>query len=154
MQVTSCSMHSIVTTFRGADIKVEVANFCAAMDTLIHQDVCPDEAVMACLILAVLDKLMLLKQLKSWSICSIKSAVWAASSGMICHCAITAIPLVTEWLRTWVASFTRRGLTGGKSICFYWVLVPFWCVWRNQHCKSPLHAAKECYCHLWWIHVF
>ena len=38
-QVTSCSMHSIVMTFRGADIKVEVANFCAAMDTLIDQDV-------------------------------------------------------------------------------------------------------------------
>ena len=37
-QVTSCSMHSIVTTFRGADIKVEVANFCAAIDTLIDQD--------------------------------------------------------------------------------------------------------------------
>ena len=37
-QVTLCSMHSIVTTFRGADIKVEVANFCAAMDTLIDQD--------------------------------------------------------------------------------------------------------------------
>ena len=37
-QVTSCSMHLIVTTFRGADIKVEVANFCAAMDTLIDQD--------------------------------------------------------------------------------------------------------------------
>ena len=32
-------MHSIVTTFRGADIKVEVANFCAAMDALIDQDV-------------------------------------------------------------------------------------------------------------------
>ena len=31
-------MHSIVTTFRGAGIKVEVANFCAAMDTLIDQD--------------------------------------------------------------------------------------------------------------------
>ena len=31
-------MHSIVTTFRGADIKVEVVNFCAAMDTLINQD--------------------------------------------------------------------------------------------------------------------
>ena len=31
-------MHSIVTTFRGADIKVEVANFCAAMVTLIDQD--------------------------------------------------------------------------------------------------------------------
>ena len=31
-------MHSIVTTFRGADIKVEVANFCAAMDTLINED--------------------------------------------------------------------------------------------------------------------
>ena len=37
-QVTSCSMHSIVTTFRGADIKVEVAKFCAAVDTLIDQD--------------------------------------------------------------------------------------------------------------------
>ena len=33
-------MHSIVTTFRGAVIKVEVANFCAAMDTLIDQDEC------------------------------------------------------------------------------------------------------------------
>ena len=31
-------MHSIVTTFIGAVIKVEVANFCAAMDTLIDQD--------------------------------------------------------------------------------------------------------------------
>ena len=31
-------MHSIVMTFRGAGIKVEVANFCAAMDTLIDQD--------------------------------------------------------------------------------------------------------------------
>ena len=31
-------MHSIVTTFRGAIVKVEVANFCAAMDTLIDQD--------------------------------------------------------------------------------------------------------------------
>ena len=31
-------MHSIVTTFRGADIKMEVANFCAAMNTLIDQD--------------------------------------------------------------------------------------------------------------------
>ena len=31
-------MHSIVTTFRGAVIKVEIANFCAAMDTLIDQD--------------------------------------------------------------------------------------------------------------------
>ena len=28
----------IVTTLRGADIKVEVASFCAAMDTLIDQD--------------------------------------------------------------------------------------------------------------------
>ena len=28
----------IVRTFRGAGIKVEVANFCAAMDTLIDQD--------------------------------------------------------------------------------------------------------------------
>ena len=34
-----CSVHSIVTTFRGADIKVEVVNFCAAMYTLIDQDV-------------------------------------------------------------------------------------------------------------------
>ena len=33
-----CSMHSTVTTFRGAVIKVEVANFCAAMGTLIDQD--------------------------------------------------------------------------------------------------------------------
>ena len=32
-------MHSIVTTFRGPVIKVEVANFGAAMDTLIDQDV-------------------------------------------------------------------------------------------------------------------
>ena len=31
-------MHSIVMTFKEADIKVEVANFCAAMDTLIDQD--------------------------------------------------------------------------------------------------------------------
>ena len=31
-------MHSIVTTFRGVGIKVEVANFCAAMDTLNDQD--------------------------------------------------------------------------------------------------------------------
>ena len=31
-------MHSIVTTFREALIKVEVANFGAAMDTLIDQD--------------------------------------------------------------------------------------------------------------------
>ena len=31
-------MHSIVTTFRWAVIKVEVANFGAAMDTLIDQD--------------------------------------------------------------------------------------------------------------------
>ena len=37
-QVTSYSMHSIVTTFRGAGTKVEVANFCVAMDTLIDQD--------------------------------------------------------------------------------------------------------------------
>ena len=32
-------MHSIVTTFREAVIKVEVANFGAAIDTLIDQDV-------------------------------------------------------------------------------------------------------------------
>ena len=32
-------MHSIVMTFREAVIKVEVANFGAAMDTLIDQDV-------------------------------------------------------------------------------------------------------------------
>ena len=31
-------MHSIVTTFRGVVIKVEVANFGAAIDTLIDQD--------------------------------------------------------------------------------------------------------------------
>ena len=31
-------MHSIVTTFRDAVIKVEVANFGAAIDTLIDQD--------------------------------------------------------------------------------------------------------------------
>ena len=31
-------MHSNVTSSRRADIKVEVANFCAAMDTLIDQD--------------------------------------------------------------------------------------------------------------------
>ena len=37
-QVTLCSMHSIVTTFREAVIKVEVANFGAAIDTLIDQD--------------------------------------------------------------------------------------------------------------------
>ena len=37
-------MLSIVTTFRGADIKVEVANFCAAMDTLIDQDGLPINA--------------------------------------------------------------------------------------------------------------
>ena len=36
-------MHSIVTTFRGAVIKVEVANFGAAIDTLIDQDVTPFE---------------------------------------------------------------------------------------------------------------
>ena len=28
----------MVTLFNGADVKVEVANFCAAMDTLIDQD--------------------------------------------------------------------------------------------------------------------
>ena len=37
-------MHSIVTTFRGAVIKVEVANFCAAMDTLIDQDASGSDA--------------------------------------------------------------------------------------------------------------
>ena len=31
-------MHSIVTTFREAVVKVEVANFGAAIDTLIDQD--------------------------------------------------------------------------------------------------------------------
>ena len=31
-------MHSIVTTFREAVIKVKVANFGAAIDTLIDQD--------------------------------------------------------------------------------------------------------------------
>ena len=39
-------MHSIVMTFRGAVIKVEVANFCAAMDTLTDQDVLVAKAVM------------------------------------------------------------------------------------------------------------
>ena len=34
-------MHLTVTTFRGAVIKVEVANFCAAMNTLIDQDAAP-----------------------------------------------------------------------------------------------------------------
>ena len=34
-------MHSIVTTFREAVIKVEVANFGAAIDTLIDQDDSP-----------------------------------------------------------------------------------------------------------------
>ena len=38
-------MHSIVTTFRGAVIKVEVANFCAAMDTLIDQDVLGQDCI-------------------------------------------------------------------------------------------------------------
>ena len=38
-QATSCSRYSIITLFNGADIKVEVTNFCAAMDTLINQDV-------------------------------------------------------------------------------------------------------------------
>ena len=33
-------MHSIVTTFRGAVIKVEFANFCAAMDTLEVANFC------------------------------------------------------------------------------------------------------------------
>ena len=36
-------MHSIVTTFREAVIKVEVANFGAAIDTLIDQDDCSDD---------------------------------------------------------------------------------------------------------------
>ena len=31
-------MHSIVTTLTEADIKVKVANFCAAMDALIDHD--------------------------------------------------------------------------------------------------------------------
>ena len=39
-------MHSIVTTFRGAVIKVEVANFCAAMDTLIDQDGAATESIL------------------------------------------------------------------------------------------------------------
>ena len=34
-------MHSIVTTFREAVIKVEIANFGAAIDTLIDQDGLP-----------------------------------------------------------------------------------------------------------------
>ena len=32
-------------TFRGADIKVDIANFCAAMDTLIDQDASQGEVV-------------------------------------------------------------------------------------------------------------
>ena len=36
-------MHSIVTTFREAVIKVEVANFGAAIDTLIDQDAGTDD---------------------------------------------------------------------------------------------------------------
>ena len=36
-------MHSIVTTFREAVIKVEVANFGAAIDTSIDQDAKPPE---------------------------------------------------------------------------------------------------------------
>ena len=39
-------MHSIVTTFREAVIKVEVANFGAAIDTLIDQDANHNEATM------------------------------------------------------------------------------------------------------------
>ena len=42
-------MHSIVTTFRGAGIKVEVANFCAAMDTLIDQgETSPNQILSFC----------------------------------------------------------------------------------------------------------
>ena len=37
----------MVTLFNGADIKVEVANFCAAMDTLIDQDYCSPRVVHA-----------------------------------------------------------------------------------------------------------
>ena len=37
-ELSGCITTLTVTTFRGADIKVEVANFCAAMDTLIDQD--------------------------------------------------------------------------------------------------------------------
>ena len=48
-------MHSIVTTFRGAVIKVEVANFCAAMDTLIDQDgFLPDMTVISMFFLFIL----------------------------------------------------------------------------------------------------
>ena len=38
-------MHSIVTTFREAVIKMEVANFDAAIDTLIDQDVCESKCI-------------------------------------------------------------------------------------------------------------
>ena len=38
-------MHSIVTTFREAVIKVEVANFGAAIDTLIDQDAQSTEVI-------------------------------------------------------------------------------------------------------------
>ena len=37
----------MVTLFNQADIKVEVANFCAAMDTLIDQDDCSPRVVHA-----------------------------------------------------------------------------------------------------------
>ena len=42
-------------TFRGADIKVEVANFCAAVDTLIDQDDLKVEVANFC---AVMDTLV------------------------------------------------------------------------------------------------
>ena len=39
-------MHLIVTTFRGAVIKVEVANFGAGMDTLIDEDACEETSAL------------------------------------------------------------------------------------------------------------
>ena len=37
-QITFRSRYAMVTLFNWADVKVEVANFCAAMDTSIDQD--------------------------------------------------------------------------------------------------------------------
>ena len=62
-------MHSIVTTFRGAVIKVEVANFCAAMDTLIDQDVCIYIGVQAHAYLWVFEVERLISYYKSSSVC-------------------------------------------------------------------------------------
>ena len=48
-------MHSIVTTFREAVIKVEVANFDAAIDTLIEQDVVNNDISQMWIIIAKYD---------------------------------------------------------------------------------------------------